>query len=134
MSSTGWSCIGWSGRRRSEWVGARRPATEHNSLRVDIRPKAGYLWVEFLPEHALMTGFFEFWGRRRRAEGDFTAEIEAHLALETERLVTDGWAADAAAREARRRFGSVTHATERYYDGRHINWVDNTLGDVRYAL
>ena len=37
------------------------------------------------------------WWTRRRTDEDFSSEIDAHLALETDRLVDDGLTPDAGA-------------------------------------
>ncbi|HTK29201.1 MAG TPA: ABC transporter permease [Vicinamibacterales bacterium] len=69
----------------------------------------------------------------RRGLDDFTAEIEAHLALEIERLRDEGLSEEDAAAEARRRFGNVTHARERFYESRRWLWWDRVAQDVRYG-
>jgi predicted permease len=70
---------------------------------------------------------------RKRDVDDFTAEIEAHLQLETERLQEEGLSADDARRAARRRFGNVTEAEERFFDSGRWLWLDHAWQDVRYA-
>ncbi|HVT37918.1 MAG TPA: ADOP family duplicated permease [Gemmatimonadaceae bacterium] len=72
--------------------------------------------------------------RRHRAESDFSSEIQAHLALEADQLVAEGWTPADAATEARRRFGNVGGAQERFHDARHIAWIEDAARDVRYAL
>ncbi|HEY2823963.1 MAG TPA: ADOP family duplicated permease [Gemmatimonadales bacterium] len=72
--------------------------------------------------------------RLNRTEQDFSAEVQAHLAIEADRLITDGWSPVAAAAEARRRFGNVMRAEERYHDARHVSWVEDTVRDVGYAV
>jgi len=62
-----------------------------------------------------VAGLLRFLGRRRRGEADFAAEIDAHLALETERLVAEGVPPADAAWEARRRFGNVGLAREAFH-------------------
>ena len=72
-----------------------------------------------------------FW--RKRKQNDFEAEIEAHLALETERLREEGLDAHEAERTARREFGNVTSARERFYEsGRWQVW-EQLKRDVVYA-
>jgi predicted permease len=68
-----------------------------------------------------------------RRDDDFASEIEAHLAIETERLIADGLTPEAAARTAARRFGNRTTAQERFYESRRILWVDELWQDLRYA-
>src|SRR5206468_10851484 len=59
--------------------------------------------------------------------------VDAHLALETERLIGEGMSADEARRAARRHFGSVTAAQERFYESRRILWLDHLRQDARGA-
>jgi predicted permease len=73
-----------------------------------------------------------FW--RRRTTDDFSSEIEAHLALETERLVRSGMAREDAVFAARRAFGNVTATQERFRDGRPGVWFERLVQDVHYAL
>ena len=70
---------------------------------------------------------------KRRPTGDFADEVDAHLALETERLIGEGMSADEARRAARRHFGSVTAAQERFYESRRILWLDHLRQDARGA-
>jgi len=71
---------------------------------------------------------------RTRSGDDFAAEIEAHIKLETERLQEQGLSPDDARAAARRAFGNVTHAQERFYEsGRWLFW-DHLSQDIRFAL
>ena len=80
-----------------------------------------------------MRTFAKIW--RRRASGkEFAAEIEAHVALETDRLIGEGWSPRDASYEARRRFGNVARTRERYYDRTHVMLLDDLGRDVRYAV
>ena len=72
--------------------------------------------------------------RRRRTDDDFNAEIKAHLALETDRLVGDGLSREEAGAVAHRRFGNVTAAQERFYESRRLIWLDHLRQDAGYAL
>jgi len=72
-----------------------------------------------------------FW--RTRTLDDFTAEIEAHLELEAERLQEQGLSADAARAAAHRTFGNVALARERFYESRRWVWWDHVCQDVRYG-
>ncbi|HKW63162.1 MAG TPA: ABC transporter permease [Candidatus Acidoferrum sp.] len=72
--------------------------------------------------------------RRRRGSSDFNAEIEEHIRLETERLREQGLSEEDARAAARRVFGNVTQAQERFYEsGRWLFW-DRVWQDLRYAL
>jgi macrolide transport system ATP-binding/permease protein len=72
-------------------------------------------------------------GRRRKLD-DFTAEIEAHLQLEVERLREQGLSEEDARAAACRTFGNVTQARENFYEsGRWVAW-DHLWQDVRFGL
>jgi predicted permease len=71
---------------------------------------------------------------RKRQQSDFTAEIEAHLELETERLREQGLSEEAARTAARRAFGNVTQAQERFYESGRWLWWDHLVQDLRFGL
>jgi hypothetical protein len=72
--------------------------------------------------------------RRRRKQSDFSAEIDAHIQLESERLQEQGLGYEEARTAARRAFGNVTQAKERFYEaGRWLAW-DHLSQDVRFGL
>ena len=73
-----------------------------------------------------------FW--RKRKPGDFTAEIEAHLELETEQLKEQGLSEEEARAAARRAFGNVTRAQERFYESGIWLWWDHLVQDLRFGL
>ena len=68
-------------------------------------------------------------------------EIRAHLDMRTEQLVREGYAPDAALKEAARRFGSLEqarrdlqeHAHQRERAMQFREWLDALRQDVRYA-
>jgi putative ABC transport system permease protein len=72
--------------------------------------------------------------RKRRAQADFTAEIETHIAVEADRFREDGMSALDAERAARRKFGNVLKAQERFYETGRILWLEDLRKDVRQAL
>ena len=72
--------------------------------------------------------------RWRRKASDFGAETEAHIQLEMERLQESGLTADEARAAARRAFGNVTQAEERFYEARRWLWWDGLWQDVRFGL
>ncbi len=75
-----------------------------------------------------------FW-RRRRNDADFRAEVEAHIALEADRLRAEGTASEADAESsARREFGNVLRSQEQFYESGHWLWLDHLRRDVVYAL
>ena len=72
--------------------------------------------------------------RRKRKATDFSAEIEAHIRIETERLREQGLSEDEAQAAARRAFGNVTRVEERFYESRRWLWWDHLRQDVRFGL
>ncbi|HTI05854.1 MAG TPA: ABC transporter permease [Gemmatimonadales bacterium] len=70
---------------------------------------------------------------RRRDQRDFEDEIRAHIELETEQLVAEGMSPHDARLAARRRFGNVGAAQERFHDANRLVWLEQFLADVRYA-
>jgi putative ABC transport system permease protein len=71
--------------------------------------------------------------RRRRTDEDFNAETRAHVDLETDRLIAEGFQPEQARIEARRAFGNLTRAQERFYESRRQMWWDDLCRDLRYA-
>ncbi|HLG56059.1 MAG TPA: ABC transporter permease [Vicinamibacterales bacterium] len=67
----------------------------------------------------------------RRTETDFSNEVRAHIALEADRLVADGMNRDDAEAAARRTFGNLTSAHERFYESRRLLWLDQLGQDLR---
>jgi hypothetical protein len=72
--------------------------------------------------------------RRKRKVGDFSAEIEAHIKLESERLREQGLTADEARAAACRTFGNVMQAEERFYESGRWLWWDHLQQDFRFGL
>jgi len=71
--------------------------------------------------------------RRHRRAADFSEEIDAHIALETDRLMAEGMPPAEARLDARRRFGNVTAVRERFYESHRSIWLDQLLQDLRGA-
>jgi predicted permease len=72
-------------------------------------------------------------GGRKRPAADFSEEIRAHLAIETDRLIEEGLEPEEARATALRRFGSVAAAEERRYESGRWLWFDRLRQDVRDA-
>jgi macrolide transport system ATP-binding/permease protein len=72
--------------------------------------------------------------RRRRSGSDFSAEIEAHIRIETERLQEQGLSEEQARTAARRAFGNITQTEERFYESRRWLWLDHLRQDIRFGL
>ena len=72
--------------------------------------------------------------RKKRRTADFAAEIESHIAIEAEKLCEEGLGAAEARAAARRKFGNVLGAQERFYESHRILWLGDLQKDVRYAI
>src|SRR5882724_9180189 len=72
--------------------------------------------------------------RRRRKASDFSAEIEAHIQHESERLREQGLSEEDARAAARRAFGNIMRAEERFYESSRQLWWDQLLQDLRFGL
>jgi len=72
--------------------------------------------------------------RRRRSQNDYAEEIRAHLELEQSQLESEGIGTEEARATARRAFGNVAAAQERYHERGRWLWSDFLLKDVAYAL
>lgn len=74
-----------------------------------------------------------FW-RRKRPSDDFTEEIRAHLQLEADELKAEGLTEAEAYPAARKAFGNVMAAEERFYEKGRLRWLDDLNRDLRYSL
>jgi predicted permease len=72
--------------------------------------------------------------RPRRTTKDFAEEIQAHIELEAEQLRRDGLGEEDARWQARRKFGNVRAAQERFYLHHRWEWVDRLLRDLRFGF
>jgi predicted permease len=72
--------------------------------------------------------------RRKRNLDDFSSEIEAHIQIETERLREQGLSEEEARAAARRSFGNLLHAEERFYESGRWLGCEHFWQDVRYGL
>ena len=70
----------------------------------------------------------------KRAERDLRDELQFHIECETRKLIDDGMTADEARMNAHARFGSITVAADECRDERGTAFIDNTIGDLQYAL
>jgi predicted permease len=71
---------------------------------------------------------------RKRSDDDFSEEILANIAIERDRLIEDGMNPADALAAARRTFGNVTQAQERFYESNRAMWLDDFRRDLIYAL
>ena len=72
--------------------------------------------------------------RPDRVRRDLDDELTFHLEERTRELVEAGLTREAAAREARRRFGSALRLREQSLDVKVLPWLDSLIGDVRLGL
>lgn len=72
--------------------------------------------------------------RRKRTPVDFREELEAHLKLEADLLRERGMSEEDARVAARRAFGNLAQAHERFYERGRWLWFDRLCQDVRYGL
>lgn len=73
-----------------------------------------------------------FW--RKRSREDFAEEIKAHLELEADQLRREGLSDEEARCKARREFGNVCAAQERFYLKDRWVSLDKLLRDLHYGL
>jgi putative ABC transport system permease protein len=69
----------------------------------------------------------------RRSQRDFEDEIRTHIAFEVERLRAQGLSPEDADRAARRRFGNVGVAEDRFYHAQRFASVQDSGRDLRHA-
>jgi hypothetical protein len=74
------------------------------------------------------------WPWQERETSDFQQEIEAHLAMEEDRLRAAGFSAEEARYEARRAFGNPTRAAEDFADRSVAERLDRARQELRLAL
>jgi predicted permease len=70
----------------------------------------------------------------RRSDDDFAAEVEAHLAIEIDRLIAEGRTPSEARVEARRTFGNVERARETFRESKRWRIGDVLIQDLRAAV
>ena len=69
----------------------------------------------------------------RRSQDDFEDEIRSHLQLEIDRLRAQGMSQEDAERTARRNFGNVGVAADRFYHGQRWWRVEDAARDLRHS-
>jgi len=69
----------------------------------------------------------------RRSQRDFEDEIQSHLQMEIDRLTALGLSEPDAERQARRTFGNLGVAEDRFYHGQRFAWVQDAGRDLRHA-
>ena len=71
---------------------------------------------------------------RQKLEREMQEEMAGHLELSAARLMARGLTPDEARREAIREFGNVTYLQEEARYARGTRWLDELVGDLRFAL
>lgn len=74
------------------------------------------------------------WTRTRQDEERLAAEIEDHLARQTEENMREGLLPEEARRQAVLKFGAVEAVRESYREGRGLPFVETLWQDARYAV
>lgn len=74
------------------------------------------------------------WATSRKDEERLRAEIEAHIAFQTEENIRAGLSAEEARREAVWKFGPVEAVKESYREQRGLPSMETLIQDLRYAL
>jgi predicted permease len=71
---------------------------------------------------------------RKRADHDFSAELEAHLAMHVEDNLRAGMSPQEARRAAMIRLGGVEQVKENYRHGSGLPWMETLVQDSRFGL
>lgn len=75
------------------------------------------------------------WPWRGRSDEDFAEEIHSHIAHETKRMVEEeGLNIEDARSRALCSFGNITKTQERFFERRHIAWLQDAVQDLRYSV
>ena len=72
--------------------------------------------------------------RSSQADDEFSAELEAHIAMQIQDGVRLGLSEDEARRRAVMQLGGVEQAKQARREGRALPWLENAWRDVRYAI
>jgi predicted permease len=72
--------------------------------------------------------------RRAHENEDFANELEAHIAMETERGVRNGLSPEEARRQALIRGGGFAQACDAYAERRGLPWLESLFRDLQYSL
>ena len=86
-------------------------------------PKLRAFWIR-------LGGLF----RAQRADGDFNAELESHVAMHTEDGIRAGLTPAEARRRALIRLGGAEQTRQSHRERRTLPWLESLRQDLRYAL
>ena len=70
----------------------------------------------------------------QQSEGDFAAELESHIAMDTEDGIRAGLTPEEARRQALVRIGGAEQAQQRHREQRILPWLESLLRDLHYAF
>src|SRR5580658_8950517 len=70
----------------------------------------------------------------KRAEEDLAREVASHLTLLADDFERRGMPPEEARLAARRAYGGVEQAKQAHRDERSMQWIEQTIQDLRYAL
>ena len=70
----------------------------------------------------------------RHADADFAAELESHVALDTDAGIRDGLAPVEARRQALIRLGGAEQTRQAHRERRKLPWIEDLAHDLRYGL
>ncbi len=73
-------------------------------------------------------------GWPKRPQSDFSSELRSHIELEAERLRAGGFSGEEARLRARKAFGNVLQAEERFYESNRLVFVESIARDLRDAF
>ena len=74
------------------------------------------------------------WFRRDRIERDIDDELALHIEAHARDLVSEGVPPEEARRRALATFGGMAPIRELTRDARSVRWLEDLLGDLRYAV
>src|SRR5574337_533022 len=74
------------------------------------------------------------WGTTRRDEERLQAEIEEHLALQTDDNIRAGLSPTEARRQAALRFGGIAAVKEGYREQRGVPFLERLVQDLRFSV
>src|ERR1700675_704228 len=70
----------------------------------------------------------------KRAEEDLAREVASHLTLLADDFERRGMPPEEARLDARRAYGGVEQAKQAHRDERSLQWIEQTMQDLRYGL
>src|SRR5215469_17738340 len=72
--------------------------------------------------------------RRAQVDQELDDELRDHLERKTEEYASQGMTQEQAHRRARLDLGGIEQTKEKCRDARKVNWIQDLIQDLRYAL